>query len=132
MEGSSIYQIGGQPGHRAEELVFVLKSVIAKQRFQGKALLIQPSDIKKYFDKEIFGPLLHVYEYDVDELDGIISYINETKFGLTMSIHSRIASFYDGIINNVNVGNIYILNFFILISSLEKVINLKRKRSILI
>ena len=22
---------------------------------------------KKYFDKEIFGPLLHVYEYDVDE-----------------------------------------------------------------
>ena len=77
------------------------------------ALTIPPSaylvsDYKKYFDKEIFGPLLHVYEYDVDELDGIISYINETKFGLTMSIHSRIASFYDGIINNVNVGNIYI------------------------
>ena len=40
VEGSSIYQIGGQPGHRAEELVFVLKSVIAKQRFQGKAILI--------------------------------------------------------------------------------------------
>jgi RHH-type proline utilization regulon transcriptional repressor/proline dehydrogenase/delta 1-pyrroline-5-carboxylate dehydrogenase len=77
------------------------------------ALTIPPSaylvsDYKKYFDKEIFGPLLHVYEYDVDELDDIISYINETKFGLTMSIHSRIASFYDGIINNVNVGNIYI------------------------
>jgi len=66
------------------------------------------SDYKKYFDKEIFGPLLHVYEYEVDELDSIINYINETKFGLTMSIHSRIASFYDGIINNVNVGNIYI------------------------
>ena len=77
------------------------------------ALTIPPSaylvsDYKKYFDKEIFGPLLHVYEYDVDELDGIISDINETKFGLTMSIHSRIASFYDEITNNVNVGNIYI------------------------
>ena len=33
--------------------IFVLKSVIAKQRFQGKAILIQPSDIKKYFDKEM-------------------------------------------------------------------------------
>ena len=27
--GSSIYQIGGQPGHRPEELVFSLKSIIA-------------------------------------------------------------------------------------------------------
>ena len=26
---SSMYQIGGQPGHRPEELVFVLKSIIA-------------------------------------------------------------------------------------------------------
>ena len=29
---SSIYQIGGQPGHRPEELVFVMKSIIAKYR----------------------------------------------------------------------------------------------------
>ena len=53
MEGSSIYQIGGQPGHRAEELIFVLKSVIARQRAQGKAIIIQPSDIQKLFDKEM-------------------------------------------------------------------------------
>ena len=51
--GSSIYQIGGQPGHRSEELVYVLKSVIARQRAQGKAVLIQPSDIQKFFDKEM-------------------------------------------------------------------------------
>ena len=53
IEGSSVYQIGGQPGHRAEEHVFVLKSLIARQRAQGKALIIQPSDIRKYFDKEM-------------------------------------------------------------------------------
>ena len=28
--GSSVYQIGGQPGHRSEELMFVLKSIVAK------------------------------------------------------------------------------------------------------
>ena len=32
IENSSIYQIGGQPGHRPEELVFVMKSIIAKYR----------------------------------------------------------------------------------------------------
>ena len=30
VEGSSIYQIGGQAGHRSEELVFVVKSIIAR------------------------------------------------------------------------------------------------------
>ena len=30
IDGSSIYQIGGQPGHRSEELVFVVKSVMSK------------------------------------------------------------------------------------------------------
>ena len=58
VEGSSIYQVGGQPGHRAEELVFVLKSIIAKQRFQGKSILIQPSDIKQYFDKEMIQDII--------------------------------------------------------------------------
>ena len=53
IEGSSVYQIGGQPGHRAEEHVFVMKSIIARQRAQGKSIVIQPSDIKKYFDKEM-------------------------------------------------------------------------------
>ena len=77
------------------------------------ALTIPPSaylvsDYRKYFDTEIFGPLLHVYEYDNDELQDILNFINASKFGLTMSIHSRIASFYETIANTVNVGNIYV------------------------
>ena len=35
---SSVYQIGGQPGHRSEEHVFVLKSIIAKYREQERQL----------------------------------------------------------------------------------------------
>ena len=42
---SSIYQIGGQPKHRAEELVFSLKSIVIKYRKQGKPVIIQSSDI---------------------------------------------------------------------------------------
>ena len=49
VEGSSIYQIGGQPGHRPEELVFVMKAVIARQISQRKAIIIQPSDIQNFF-----------------------------------------------------------------------------------
>ena len=58
VEGSTIFQIGGQPKHRSEELLFVMKSVIARQRMQGKEILIQWYDISKYFDKEMMQDAL--------------------------------------------------------------------------
>ena len=65
-------------------------------------------DYKKYFDKEIVGPLLHVYVYDKEEIDDIIEFINPTRYGLTLSIHSRIASFHEHISHELHVGNIYV------------------------
>ena len=53
VEESTMYQIGGQPGHRPEELMFVVKSVIAKYRAERKPIIIQAWDIGKYFDKEM-------------------------------------------------------------------------------
>ena len=48
-----MYQIGGQPGHRAEELICVLKSIIAKYLGEGKQIIIQSNDLVKFFDKEM-------------------------------------------------------------------------------
>jgi len=53
VDSSSIYQIGGQAGHRAEEMIFTMKSVIAKQRAEKKPVLLQLYDLEKYFDKEM-------------------------------------------------------------------------------
>ena len=36
LAGSSMFQIGGQPGHRPEEMVMVMKSVMARYRSEGK------------------------------------------------------------------------------------------------
>ena len=52
IDQSSIYQIGGQPRHRVEELIFSLKSIIAKYRAQGMPIVIQSYDLAKFFDKE--------------------------------------------------------------------------------
>ena len=51
--GSSMYQIGGQPGHRPEELVFVLKSIIALYKLRRKLMIISFFDVSKFFDKEM-------------------------------------------------------------------------------
>lgn len=66
------------------------------------------SDYRDYFDTEVFGPLLHVYVYDLDELDEIIDFLNSTKYGLTLGIHTRISSRSENIANKLNVGNIYV------------------------
>ena len=50
---SSIYQVGEQPGHRSEELLFVLKSVVARTREMGKMVVLQSYDISKFFNKEL-------------------------------------------------------------------------------
>ena len=49
---SSMYQVGGQPGHRTDELVFTVKSVMGKYKEEGKPMILQMFDISKYFDKE--------------------------------------------------------------------------------
>ena len=46
--GSSMYQIGGQPRHRPEELVFAMKSIIAKQLKDKKPVIIQCYAIEGY------------------------------------------------------------------------------------
>ena len=72
---SSIYQIGGQPGHRSEELVFSVRSLIAKERAEGKLMILQTSDISKYFDKEMVeDALLTCYKRGADAKACIIWY----------------------------------------------------------
>ena len=49
----SKFQIGGMPGHRPQEHLFCVKSVIALYTHLKLPLYIQLFDISKYFDKEI-------------------------------------------------------------------------------
>ena len=67
IDGSSMYQIGGQPGHRCEELVFTMKSIIAKYIYEGKCLILQTSDLSKFFDKEMIeDAILTCYKRGAD------------------------------------------------------------------
>ena len=59
-------------------------------------------------EEEQFGPVLHVLKYKFNEIDKTINQINESGYGLTMGIHSRIESRADFISSESNIGNIYI------------------------
>jgi delta 1-pyrroline-5-carboxylate dehydrogenase len=57
---------------------------------------------------EQFGPLLHVVTYKAKELDQVIDEINNTGFGLTLGIHSRVEARVAHIVERARVGNIYV------------------------
>ncbi len=58
--------------------------------------------------KEIFGPILHVISYKRDELADVINQINQSGYGLTLGIHSRLNSTVEYIRERVHVGNCYV------------------------
>jgi hypothetical protein len=60
LRNSSRYQVGGQPGHRPEELLFAWKSVVARRRSQGKLIIGQFYDLTKFFDKEVMADTMDV------------------------------------------------------------------------
>ena len=59
-------------------------------------------------DEEQFGPIVHVLKFKSSEIDSLIQDINNTGFGLTMGIHTRIESRADLFSQNCNIGNVYI------------------------
>ena len=58
--------------------------------------------------EEVFGPILHVVRFDGDHLAEVCAAINETGYGLTLGLHSRIKATADFVAERVKVGNLYV------------------------
>lgn len=65
-------------------------------------------DSIKVLEREVFGPILHVVRYQAADLDQVINDINNTKYGLTLGIHSRVAETINYIQQRIRVGNCYV------------------------
>jgi len=61
-----------------------------------------------FLEREVFGPILHVYRYKHGELEMAASKLAARGFGLTLGIHSRIERFADEVRALVPAGNAYV------------------------
>ena len=59
IENMSKFQIGTKPGHRAQEHLFVLKSVIALYLHYNIALILSMWDVSKFFDREALADCMN-------------------------------------------------------------------------
>ncbi|WP_426050542.1 bifunctional proline dehydrogenase/L-glutamate gamma-semialdehyde dehydrogenase PutA [Brevundimonas sp. SL161] len=61
-----------------------------------------------YLEREVFGPILHVYRYDPKDLKSVAGRLAARGYGLTLGVHSRIEAFAEEVIELVPAGNVYI------------------------
>ena len=59
-------------------------------------------------EKLVVGPLLHVVRYRADKLDRVIDAVNNSGYGLTLGVHSRIEETWQRLQERARVGNLYI------------------------
>ncbi|CDZ16442.1 Bifunctional protein putA [Candidatus Johnevansia muelleri] len=55
-----------------------------------------------------FGPILHIATFKYNDIDSLISSINENGYGITFGIHSRNEKLTQYIVDRIQVGNIYV------------------------
>ena len=58
--------------------------------------------------REVFGPVLHLVRYKVDQMENLVDEINQLNFGLTFGIHSRIDDAIEYFKSRIRAGNIYV------------------------
>ena len=59
-------------------------------------------------EREIFGPVLHLATFDGGEIDKVVSEINAKGYGLTFGLHTRIDLRVQHILDQINMGNVYV------------------------
>ncbi len=69
--------------------------------------LLQVAGIEE-LTEEIFGAVLHIATFVVDEIDDVIDAINAKGFGLTFGLHSRVDARVNHIVERIKMGNIYV------------------------
>ncbi len=78
----------------------------------GNNLFVAPTAIAldnfAELEKEIFGPVLHVIPFEAEDLEQVLAAINDSGYGLTLGIHSRLDDRVESLCERAHVGNIYV------------------------
>ncbi|HSW18861.1 MAG TPA: aldehyde dehydrogenase family protein, partial [Ramlibacter sp.] len=93
--GRSVHQLARHSGHPLDQGAFVLPTLIEIDSL---------SELKR----EVFGPVLHFMRFKREELDGLMSQINGTGYGLTMGLHTRIDETIARVVDAAHAGNLYV------------------------
>ncbi|WHU42888.1 trifunctional transcriptional regulator/proline dehydrogenase/L-glutamate gamma-semialdehyde dehydrogenase [Pseudomonas fulva] len=94
-KGRSVYQVAIADSAEIKRGTFVMPTLIE---------LDSLDELKR----EIFGPVLHVVRYNRRNLDQLIEQINNSGYGLTLGVHTRIDETIAKVVESAHAGNMYV------------------------
>ena len=94
-KGRKVFQSARVDAEEIKRGTFVVPTLIELDSF---------SELKR----EIFGPVLHVVRYQRADLDQLLQQINESGYGLTLGVHTRIDETIAQVVGSAHVGNLYV------------------------
>jgi RHH-type proline utilization regulon transcriptional repressor/proline dehydrogenase/delta 1-pyrroline-5-carboxylate dehydrogenase len=74
--------------------------------FFGPIIALVPEP--DWLEREVFGPILHIYRYKQSEFEGVARRFAASGYGLTLGVHSRVEGFGRRVRALVPAGNCYI------------------------
>jgi RHH-type proline utilization regulon transcriptional repressor/proline dehydrogenase/delta 1-pyrroline-5-carboxylate dehydrogenase len=96
---------------RLEKEAKVLKRLEAGP-FAGRGVYFGPvmAEVPSpdFLEREVFGPILHVYRYDPADLPKVAGALSARGYGLTLGVHTRIEGFAEEVRDLVPAGNVYV------------------------
>jgi RHH-type proline utilization regulon transcriptional repressor/proline dehydrogenase/delta 1-pyrroline-5-carboxylate dehydrogenase len=81
-------------------------ALAGKGSFFGPVIAEVPTP--DFLEREVFGPILHIYRYDPTDLERVAAKLAARGYGLTLGVHSRIDRFADEVRDAVPAGNVYV------------------------
>lgn len=94
-KGRKVHQIARAQGADYSRGTFVLPTLIEL-------------DSLDELGREVFGPVLHLVRYPRARLGELLSQINDSGYGLTLGVHTRIDETIAQVVNTAKVGNLYV------------------------
>ncbi len=88
------------------------QTIVFAGRAPSDGLFVAPHVVAlkdpKALDREVFGPILHVARWKADQLDAVLKWIEESGYGLTFGIHTRVGGRAERVARALSVGNVYV------------------------
>ena len=78
----------------------------------GQGTFVLPTVIEltsiSELEREVFGPVLHVVRFGRKDLPSLLQQINQTGYGLTLGVHTRIDETIATVVDAAHAGNVYV------------------------
>ncbi|HBZ94955.1 MAG TPA: delta-1-pyrroline-5-carboxylate dehydrogenase, partial [Pseudomonas sp.] len=94
-KGRKVTQLARVNGDEIKRGTFVVPTLIELDSFDE-------------MKREIFGPVLHVVRYQRADLGKLLQQINDSGYGLTLGVHTRIDETIAQVVGTAKVGNLYV------------------------